>query len=156
MSAIAWNHLFSKADTDSLLKVFGDFHDSCLREAHVWTEHWVGSDLHMHCSGELDTRVRLLIQRQFSPPSAIEILFEQVVTFHLQPSPHNYDSIILGATMLFETDTFYWADAGGWSPEANDRDQATWIAAKKVSWRDASDLMGANLRYGIHDRTTEA
>jgi hypothetical protein len=154
MSPIVWNHLASKADTDNLLKVFGGFHDGCLREAHVTTEHWVASDLHMHCTGELDTRVRLLIQRQFRAPSAIELLFEQVVTFHLQPSPHNYDSIIFDATMFLKEDVFYWAETAGWSLTASDRDQATWIAAKKVSWRDASDWMGADLRYGIHDGTT--
>ena len=151
MSNTLWNRLTSTADINNLLKVFDGFHDSCLREAHLWTEHWVGSDLRMHCSGELDTRVRLLIQRQFNAPSAIELQFEQVVTFHLQPSPRNYDSIILGATMLIDGDTFYWADTGGWSPAAKDRDQATWIASKKVSWRDASDWMGADLRYWIHD-----
>jgi hypothetical protein len=95
----------------------------------------------------LDTRVRLLIQRQWNTPSAVELLFEQVTTFHLQPSPYNYDSLILDATMFLEGDTYYWADVGTWLPTANDRDKATWIAAKKVSWRDASDWMGAKLRY---------
>ncbi|MGD0364328.1 MAG: hypothetical protein ABSC93_25910 [Bryobacteraceae bacterium] len=147
---MAWNHLVSEADVDHLLHDFGGFHDGCLREAHVWTGHWVAEDLHMHCTGELDTRVRLLIQRQFSAPSAIELLFEEVTTFHLQPSPRNYDSIIFGATMLLDGDTFYWADLGGWSPAASERDHATWIAAKKVSWRDASDWMGPDLRYGTH------
>src|SRR5258706_13915877 len=99
-----WNHLASKTEVDNLLKVFGGFHGGCLREAHVWTEHWVASDLRMRCTGELDTRVRLLIQRQFSAPSAIELLFEQVTAFHLQPSPDNYDSIIFDATMLLEED----------------------------------------------------
>jgi hypothetical protein len=151
MSIIVWNTLASQADVDNLFKVFGGFHDGCLREAHVWTEHWVASDLHMHCTAELDARVRLLIQRQFSAPSAVELLFEQVVTLHLQPSPHNYDSIIFDATMLLEGDTLYWADVGGWSPTQENHDQATWIAAKKVSWRDASDWMGSDLRYGAHE-----
>src|SRR5450759_44715 len=102
----------------------------------------------MHCSGEQDTRVRLLIQRQFSAPSAIELLFEQVVTFHLQPSPDNYDSIIYAATLIHNGDTFYWAEEGGWSPTGETRDRCTWIAAKKISWRDASLWMGAELRYG--------
>jgi hypothetical protein len=156
MSIIAWTRIASKADADSFLNVFGGFHDGCLREAHVWTDHWVASDLRMHCTGELDTRVCLLIQRQFSAPSAIELLFDQVVTFHLQPSPHNHDSTIFDATLLLDDDIFYWADAGGWLPTAKNRDWATWIAAKKVSWRDASDWMGADLRYGAHDFTKEA
>jgi hypothetical protein len=154
--SIAWNHIASKADAEKLLDVFGGFHDGCLREAHVWTEHWVAPDLHMHCTGELDTRIRILIQRQFNAPSAIELLFEQVVTFHLQPSPHNYDSIIFDATLLLDSDTVYWADVGGWLPTASGRDRSTWIAAKKVSWRDASAWMGSDLRYGADDDTQVA
>lgn len=81
MSKPAWNLIVAKADAEKLLKVFGTFHDGCLREAHVWTEHWVTPDLHMRCTGELDTRVRILIQRQLIAPSAVELLFEQVVAF---------------------------------------------------------------------------
>jgi hypothetical protein len=98
-------------------------------------------------TGDLDTRVRLLIQRQFKAPSAIELLFEQVITFHLQPSPENYDSIIFGAAMLCRDGTFYWADDADWSPESAARDKTTWIAAKQVSWRDAAEWMGSELRY---------
>jgi hypothetical protein len=144
----AWNLLASQAELDQLMNVFGGFHDGCIREAHVWTEHFVDTDLRMSCTGDLDTRVRLLIQRQFTSPSAIELLFEQVVTFHLQPSPENYDSIILGAAMLCRDGTFYWAEDADWSPESSKRDDTSWIAAKKLSWRDASEWMGSDLRYG--------
>jgi len=145
------NELRSQADADELLSRFGAFHDSCLHEAHVWSDHYVYSDLRMHCTGDLDTRVRLVIQRQVSGLSAVELLFEQVLTFHLQPSPQDYDSIIFGATMLHRGEAFYWADVEGWSPESADRDDATWIAARKVSWRDASKWMGSELRFGPHE-----
>jgi len=48
-----------------------------------------------------------------------------VVTFHLQPSPENYDSIIFGASMLCRDGTFYWADDADWSPESAKRDEST-------------------------------
>ena len=60
----AWKPLSSQADLDQLMNIFGHFHDGCIREAHVWTEHFVDTDLRMSCTGDLDTRVRLLIQRQ--------------------------------------------------------------------------------------------
>ncbi|HSI15244.1 MAG TPA: hypothetical protein VK961_24560 [Chthoniobacter sp.] len=66
----------------------------------------------------------------------------------MHPTPANYDSIIFGATMLLADGMFYWANTGDWSPAAPNRDDATWIAAKKLSWRDASDWMGAELHYG--------
>jgi hypothetical protein len=150
MTIAKWTPIKSQADVDHLLRTFGGFHDGCIREAHIWTEHYVRSDLQMSCTGALDTRARILIQRQFNAPSAIELLFEHVITFHLQPSPENYDSIIFGAAMLHESDRFYWADSDDWSPASATRDKSTWIAAKTLSWRDASDLMGPDLHYGPH------
>jgi hypothetical protein len=75
--------------------------------AHVSTEHFVHSDLRMS-SHRIWTRV-LHIQRQYNSPSAIE----QVVTFHLQPSPENYDSSIFGAANLRRDGTFYRAEDAG-------------------------------------------
>jgi hypothetical protein len=131
MATRTWMPLGTQADLDKLLELFGGFHDGCIREAHVWTETYVHPNLSMTCPGHLDNRVRLFVQRQFEAPSAIELLFEQVTTFHLLPSPDNYDSIIFGATMVHENDLSYWADSEGWSPAAPDRDKSTWIAAKK-------------------------
>jgi hypothetical protein len=101
----------------------------------------------MNCPGNLDPRVRLLIQRQFKEPSAIELLFEQVITFHVLPSAENYASIIFNAAILREDEIFYWADRNDWMPKNSNRYDATWIAAKKLSWRDASNWMGAELRF---------
>ena len=143
-----WQHLESQTDLDRLLSLFGGFHDGCLREAHIWTEHYVFPDLRMHCIGDLDTRVRILFQRQFSNPSAIELLFEQVTTFHFQSSLPNYDSIIYDATLLHCDGLFYWAETDGWSPKDAGRNDVTWIAAKMLSWRDASEWMGNELRFG--------
>ena len=148
MVAASWKPLTSQADCDALMKLFGGFHDGCIREAHVWTETSVDAALGMSCPSHLDTRIQLLIQRQWKAPSAIELLFEQVVTFHLQPSADNYDSIIFSAEMLCRDDTFYWADLGGWLPESPSSNDATWVAAKSVSWRDASEWMGSDLHYG--------
>jgi len=56
--------------------------------------------------------------------------------------------------MLFESQAFYWADTESWSLANATRDKSSWIAAKKFSWRDASNWMGAELRYGSDDWTT--
>ena len=148
MVATSWKRLESQADADSLMKLFGGFHDGCLREVHIRAGNSVDSDLMMRCRDYRDTHARLLIQRQWKDPSAIELLFEQVVTFHLLPSPENCDSIIYTAALFRREDTFYWADTSDWRPDSADRDKATWIAAKKLSWRDVSEWMGADLRYG--------
>jgi hypothetical protein len=144
----SWIPLLSQADLDQLMLSCGGFHDGCFREAHVWTESFVDADMRMSVASDLDTRVRLLIQRQWKDPSAIELLFEHVTTFHLQPSPEKYDSIIFGAAMLCRDGVFYWAEDADWSPESSKRDDVTWVAAKKLSWRDVSEWMGPDLHYG--------
>ncbi len=143
-----WINVHSQADVDYLLDRFGGFHDSCLREMHVWTEHWVVEDLAMAAPGHLDTHVRILFQRQFREPSAIEMLFSQVTRLNLVPSPENYDSIIFDATLLIRGDTIYWSDDAGWSPDDPQCHRSTWIAAKQLCWRDASEWLGHRLRYG--------
>ena len=39
----------------------------------------------MKVPGELDTNVKILFQRQYKNPSAIEILFESVTGIHIDP-----------------------------------------------------------------------
>ncbi len=143
-----WQGVSTPHDLEGLLRVFGGFHDSCLREAHIWTETWVAEDLSMGCPGHLDTSIRMLFQRQFRAPSAIELWFTEVVAFHLAPPPENYDSVISDAVLLKRDDLIYWADGGDWHPEHPHRDENTWIAAKRLRWRDASDWLGDKLRYG--------
>jgi hypothetical protein len=143
-----WIEIKGNEDIKKLLKMFGNFHDSCLKELLMWTDSFVDKDLSMGVGLGLDTNIRMHFQRQFINPSAIELLFEGVTQFHLSPSPENYDSIILDAILLLQDGTFFWADAYDWKPISHDH-EVTWIASKRVKWRDVSNWMGDNRRYGV-------
>ena len=143
---MTWNRIATQADAEALLEQFGSFHDGCLREAHVWTGHWVAENLSM--AVDPSTSARLLIQRQFRPLSAIELLFERITRFNLAPAPENYENIIFNAALFVRDGLVYWADNGGWRPDSAQRDEYTWIAAQQAKWRDVSDWMGETLRYG--------
>lgn len=145
---MSWQEITSQAEADAFMAHVGDFHDGCLREAHVWTEHWVGNDLAMAIGSDFDTSVRLLLQRQFAPLSAVELLFAQVTRFHLAPSPPNYDAIIHASTLVVRGPDISWADVEGWAPDRADSDDVTWVSARRLRWRDASEWMGPELRYG--------
>ena len=132
-----------------MLDTFGGFHDSCLKELYMSTESNVSEDLSMAAPTGLDTNVRILFQRQFRNPSAIELLFEGVTQLHMLPSPENYDSIIFDATLILYNDLFYWANQGDWKPENNALDTSSWIVATRLKWRDASSWMGDKNRYGV-------
>lgn len=148
VSPMNWLPLATSQDLEALLTRFGGFHDACLREIHVWTETYVGPDLGMTCPSHLDTRARVLIQRQFRDPAAIELLFEEVVGLHVIPTGEHHDSIIFSASLIRRGPVTYWADVADWEPDAENRDGATWIGAHRVSWRDASSWLGPDLRYG--------
>ena len=143
---MAWNEIKTQADADALMEVFGAFHDSCIREAHLWTDHWVSPELSMSCPGHLDSRIRFLIQRQAKNVSAIELFFERVTRFNLLPSPENFDSIIFGATLLVQDGIVYWSLEGGWKPDRENRDDFTWVSARDLRWREV-DWLGKKLRY---------
>jgi hypothetical protein len=134
-----WISLHSTADLEMFLDSVGALHDGCLKELYLWTGHYVAHDLSMDAPSCLDTNVRALFQRQFRGPSAIELLFQEVVRVEVDPTPDDFDSIIDSAgfhlaegVFTFETDTIT-------------------IQAKKVSWRDVSQWMGAHARYGPED-----
>ena len=142
-----WNEIRTQAEADALMKLFGEFHDGCIREAHLWTEHWVGRDLSMSCPGHLDNRIRFLIQRQRIDPAAVELLFEEVTRFNLVPAPENYMAIIFDAVLLAQDGTIYWSPDSRWSPDSPYRDEVTWISARQLRWREV-DWLGEELRYG--------
>ncbi len=143
-----WTEVTDSDDVEVLLSTFGGFHDSCIKELHMWTGHFVDPDLSMRTSGDLDCNVRILCQRQWENPSAVELWFEEVTELHVSPSPLNYDSIILEATLEVNNGSIYWADDGDWSPGGDGNEKVTWIASRKLRWRDVSSWMGAAMRYG--------
>jgi hypothetical protein len=139
-----WRRVVSEADVEELLSAFGGFHDSCLREVHLWTEQYVSEDLSMTCPSHLDSHVRMLFQRQARPCCGLELMFHEVLGFRVAPSPENYDSTIFDATLTLTDGVFYWSDGFGATPD----EDTTWVAAKELWWRDASEWMGPALRYG--------
>ncbi len=123
----------------------GNFHDGCVRELHWVTSHYVSADLRMHFDGS--AALRMVVQRQFSNPSAIELCFAELVGLKVSPPSPNCDAIIFGAAFFLRDGVLYWAEDSAWKPESPDRHDCTWIAARRAWWRDASEWMGPDLRY---------
>ncbi|CRK82992.1 hypothetical protein BN000_02947 [Neobacillus massiliamazoniensis] len=141
-----WIKVKDSKDIENLLSKFGGFHDSCLKELYMWTESYVDKSLSMGISPELGTNVRILFQRQYRDPSAIELLFEGVTQFHIVPRP---DSIIYGAKLILHEGFFYWADEYGWEPEDYILGTDNWLSAESLKWREVSSWMGKQNRYGV-------
>lgn len=101
-----WHELKDTDDIKGLLELFGHFHDSVLKELLMWTDSYIHTGLSLIVGSGHDTKVRMLFQRQFNSPSAIELLFEGVTHLQLKPSPENYDSIIYEACLLHKEEHF--------------------------------------------------
>jgi hypothetical protein len=143
-----WQPIETEADVERLLSAFGEFHDSCLREVHIWTEAHVREDLAFVDTSHLDTHLRVLFQRQWRDPTAIDLLFDELIEFHLAPTPENLGASITDATVFITDGVIYWADHWEWRPDSQIGDDITWVAARRMRWRDASTWMGDKLRYG--------
>lgn len=52
-----WNEIKGTVDINNFMEHFGWFHDSCLKELHLYTEHHVDADLSMSISPNLDCRI---------------------------------------------------------------------------------------------------
>lgn len=132
-----WNEIKNDSDIESLIELYGNFHDGCLREVHIVTEESVKKDLSMTFSGQLTAT--LLFQRQYENPTVIELKFENVRQFNFNPPGPGYDSIIYDATFKKIDNLFYWASEDDWKLGDND---AVWISGEKVFWRERPELIG--------------
>lgn len=145
----AWYDIRTQAEAGAFMERVMRFHDGCLREAHAWTEEqWVGHDLAMHFGRERQSRVRLLLQRQWAPLSAVELLFDEVTRFNLAPARADEDGIIQASTLRVDGGEIIWAGAEPWEPGGPRRDEVTWVSGGRLRWRDASAWMGSALHYG--------
>jgi len=140
-----WHELKNQADIDKLMRVFGGFHDSCLKEAAIRNREFVSADLAMSFSNR--SIVRLLFQRQFNNPMGIELQFEGVQDFNWTHFNASYDpgfSIIYQAVFFQQDTLFYWAEDLDWQLTAPDRNDFRWISAASVKWRVTTDAAGAS------------
>ena len=146
-----WHSVASEEDVARLDGLFGGFHDACLREIHVWTDHYVTNELKMNVVGGLDTSVRLLFQRQVRNPAAIELQFHELTRLGLTPTGENYDSIILGAQLSVIGQGHFMLHIDMRAPSSiNDLKSELVVAGRKLAWREV-EWMGSELRYGSVD-----
>ena len=144
---MGWNRIVTQSDAESLMEAFDGFHDGCLHELHLWTGYSVNPQFSMTCGIPDGLGVRILVQRQSDGLSAIELLFSGVRRINVVDR-ENRDSIIYGATLLVRDKLIYWATDDRWTPDSPSTDE-TFVVARGLSWRDASEWMGESLRLGV-------
>lgn len=142
-----WIEIKNENDIKTLLKTFGWFHDGCLREIHLWNSYYVSEKLAMS-SGDCTLNAKILFQRQFKNPSAIEIYFSEIQRMNIVSTSSDFWHSILGVTLEYKNGIYYWADEEGWNINNPNNDNVMWISSKGIKWRDRSEFMEEKLRYG--------
>ena len=137
-----WQCLASSIDLQELMGLFGNFHDSCVREVHVVTGHFVEEDLTMRVDWR--TTIHMLIQRQFRNPCAIELRFEEVVGLRMVPPQPDCVTIIFHAAFFVRDGVYYWAEDENWTPESTMMGQPGWRPGGCTGGTQASGLARAS------------
>lgn len=102
-----WNIIETQDDIDFLLKVFNDFHDSCIVSMQYESGAYLDkSDFSMNPINTERT-LSITFHSQFKNCSAIELVFDKLVKLNLEPNDENYDCIIFGATIKKENGKFF-------------------------------------------------
>jgi len=132
-----WEEIKDQADIDKLLKDYGYFHDSCLRDIYITTREFVDEKLAMHFDNKLTGS--LLFQRQFGTATVLELKFEDITQLNFIPFDETTNAVIYNATLMKTNGIFYWADIEDWKIGDND---STWISGRRLFWRLRPELIG--------------
>jgi hypothetical protein len=132
-----WTEIKDQADIDNLLELYGNFHDSCLKDIYIATREFIDEKLAMHFDNKLTAS--LLFQRQFKPTTVLELKFEDIEQFNFRPFDETEGAVIYDATLMIKNELFYWADFEGWEIGDNG---STWVSGKKLFWRQRPELIG--------------
>lgn len=139
-----WNCVRTQADVNRLNELFGNFHDSCLKELCFSTGGFVSETGAMNVVG--CPVARLLFQRQENKPSVIELEFANVVQINIKPVDENQGVDIICAHLYFEDGIFFWSEKD-YEYHEKGKDGSTWIAAKAVRWRVRESALGSEMVY---------
>lgn len=146
-----YKYLTNENDIENFMKLYGYFHDSCIKELKYESGMYVNSNLSMQPIND-KRNLNIIFQRQFSTFSTIEMVFEGLVCLHLNPSSSDMDGIINSAYMCIKDGEVLWLDSDNFnkeidSKELNKLSNITWIKAENVKYRIMDNYLGEDQIY---------
>ncbi len=149
-----WRDVNNQGDIDLLMKEFGGFHDSCIKEMRFIGNAYVDGDFSM--SMRESAQLRVVFQRQWDEPAVIELEFRKLKRMCVDMPDDCFSSDIFDAALFFRNGLIYWADRDNWTPEdLGDGSGCVWISSEVLRWRILEGRLGAEPIYrspfGAHD-----
>ena len=141
-----WNSISSEQDLSILMSTVCAFHDSCIKEIKYTSGAYVDNDLTMYPVNDLRA-LKMIIQRQFDNPSAIELEFLGLKYFRLSTCDEQYTCELHDATMLLKDGYVFWCDCGGLTVAELEQYSGTIVCASKLRWRAVNEYIGAKEVY---------
>lgn len=142
-----WNIIKNQEDVSFLNDIFGNFHDSCLKEVCFSTGGFVAENYAMNVLGL--PIARFLFQRQAQNPAVIELEFSEVIQINIKPVEKNQGVDIISTQLYLKDGIFFWSEKD-YEFYENDKDMNTWIAARAVKWRERGEALGNNMVYMVN------
>jgi hypothetical protein len=147
-----WNNVNNQSDIDTLLNIYGGFHDSCITELRYISGANVDEDLSMGFGKSIDRKLYVIFKRQWAPIK-IELLFEGMRQMNIAGWQNNYFCEIFDCYLAIHNDLIkgiddnliVWADNYGFNPkelyERNILNEplTTYIFSEKLKWRILED-----------------
>ena len=128
-----WTRLSNQEEVNTLIEIYGGFHDTCIKEMHYVSGAYVSKELGIHPLNDIRT-LQVVFQRQRYNPFEIIVEFQEVMKLNLEPTDMSQTCEILDVSFFFENDILYWADSV-WFESQRETYSGTWIAAKSAKWR---------------------
>lgn len=132
-----WQPLTDQAALDTVLKMTGYFHDSCLVRLCYESGACVREkDLAM-MPLNASRALTITLQQQYAAHYETQLRFEGVRQCRLVPSTPDHDCIIQDAAFLLRDGLVWWADEGCFDPACPDSAGAwsSWVCAERCFWR---------------------
>ena len=118
-----WNEIVQDGGS-GLVDLFGDFKDSCVKEVRYVSGAYVDEELARWPYNDKRTLI-LLLQRQEEGPAAIELAFDGVECFHLEPAGEEYDCSIIRAEFYWREGMLWWSTPSASTPDIPPMDSSS-------------------------------
>ncbi|TYQ15434.1 UNVERIFIED_CONTAM: hypothetical protein Cloal_1887 [Acetivibrio alkalicellulosi] len=147
-----WNKVKKQDDIEMLMKAYGGFHDSCIKELNYVSGASVDDKKNMYFGAPNDRELHIIFQRQWDPIT-IELCFSGLRRMNLVGWESNYFCDIFDSYLSFDNDLItglddnliVWADnanfdvknvAGG---SAIKEPMTSFVIANELKWRFISE-----------------
>jgi len=143
-----WNSIDNEAKLENFMNAVYHFHDSCIKEIKYVSGAHIDESLAMHPINDRRT-LNIIIQRQYDDYPVIELEFSGLKRLKLVPVSENYTCEILGATMMYKDELFYWYDCDVLSDEELANYEGTVVCASGFRWRPLDGCCNSRILYTL-------